>query len=140
MWLPSALHWTACRWPSSWPRPAASMLPPAALLARLEHAPAAADRWRAGSPARQRTLRDTIAWSYDLLSLEEQALFRRLAVFAGGWTLEAAEAVTDHDGSLEVFGGLASLIDQSLIRQIDQAGGAPASRCWRRCGSMAWSS
>ena len=53
----------------------------------------AAHRWLPAAPRRQRTLRATLDWSHDLLSAPERALFRRLAVFAGGWTLEAAEAV-----------------------------------------------
>ena len=58
--------------------------------ARLAAAAAAADRRRRDAPARQQTMRDAIAWSHDLLTRPEQALFRRLAVFAGGFTLEAA--------------------------------------------------
>jgi len=62
-------------------------------------------------PERQRTLRQTIAWSHDLLDGREQALFRRLAVFAGGWSLDAAETVCETD--LETVG---SLVDKSLVR------------------------
>jgi tetratricopeptide (TPR) repeat protein len=70
-------------------------------------------------PARQRTLRNAIAWSYDLLSRQEQALFRRLGVFAGGWTLEAAATVSHLEGDLDVFEGLASLVDKSLVQWHD---------------------
>jgi predicted ATPase len=66
---------------------------------------------------RQRTLRATIDWSYRLLSEDEQVLFRRLSVFAGGWTLEAAEGVAAPEGELDVLEGLASLVDKSLVRQ-----------------------
>ena len=71
------------------------LLPPGALLARLERRLPLLTGGARDLPARQQTLRDTIAWSYDLLSPEEQALFRRLAVFAGGCTFEAAEAVAN---------------------------------------------
>jgi DNA-binding CsgD family transcriptional regulator len=79
------------------------------------------------APYRQQTLRDTIAWSYDLLGPEEQALFRRLAVFAGGFTLEAAE-VTGADNAangerLAVLDQIASLIDHSLLIYGDGANG-----------------
>jgi predicted ATPase/class 3 adenylate cyclase len=69
------------------------ILSPQALLARLEHRLTLLTGGARDLPARQQTLRDAIAWSYDLLSLAEQILFRRLAVFVGGCTLEAAEAV-----------------------------------------------
>ena len=73
-------------------------------------------------PARQQTLRQAIDWSYDLLSEPEQKLFRRLSVFAGGFTLEAAESVCDtkQDLGLDLLDGMASMVDKSLVRQIDQ--------------------
>jgi predicted ATPase len=67
-------------------------------------------------PTRQQTLRAAIAWSYDLLSEVEQRFFRRLGVFVGGWTLDAAEAVT---GEPQTFDLLAALIDKSRVRQLD---------------------
>jgi tetratricopeptide (TPR) repeat protein len=77
------------------------------------------------APERQRTLRNAIAWSHDLLEQDEQALFRRLAVFAGGATLEAAEAVADPAGNLDVFGGLERLVEHNLLRQGVDPDGAP---------------
>ena len=71
---------------------------------------------------RQRTMRDTIGWSYDLLAPGEQALFRQLAVFIGGWTLESAVAVVS--GDLSVLDGLAALNDQSLINAVEQPDGS----------------
>ena len=73
-------------------------------------------------PARQQTLRRTIDWSHDLLSPAEQKLFRRLSVFVGGCTLEAAEAVcnTRRDLEIDVLEGMASLVDKSLVQQIEQ--------------------
>jgi predicted ATPase/class 3 adenylate cyclase len=67
---------------------------------------------------RQRTLRGAIAWSYDLLDPAEQALFRRAAIFVGGWTLEAVEAVCDPGGELgrETLDVMTSLLDKSLVR------------------------
>lgn len=78
-------------------------------------------------PARQQTLHNTIEWSYTLLSTVEQRLFWRLAVFAGGFTFQAAEAVCDSDGDLtvDIFDGLASLVDNSLLRQADLGTGQP---------------
>ena len=74
-------------------------------------------------PQRQQTLRAAMDWSYDLLSLGEQKLFRRLSVFVGGCTLEGAEAVCDTKGDLDLdlLEGMASLVDKSLVLQIEQA-------------------
>jgi tetratricopeptide (TPR) repeat protein len=76
---------------------------------------------------RQQTMQRTIAWSYELLAPAEQSLFRRLAVFAGGWTLEAAEAVcAAPEGAeplrLNVLEGLGTLVDQSLVWQREEGG------------------
>jgi tetratricopeptide (TPR) repeat protein len=76
-------------------------------------------------PARQQTMRDAIAWSYDLLAPAEQALFRRLAVFAGGFTLAAAEAVADVERALFVLDGVIALVEQSLLRQMPGVGDEP---------------
>jgi tetratricopeptide (TPR) repeat protein len=90
------------------------VLPPDALLARLEQRLPLLTGGARDVPERQRTLRATIAWSYDLLDAHEQELLAYLSVFAGGWTLEAAEAVCDCD--LET---LASVVDKSLVRERD---------------------
>jgi predicted ATPase len=76
-------------------------------------------------PERQQTLRATIDWSYDLLSPAEQKLFRRLSVFVGGSTLEGVEAVCDTKGDLDVdlLDGMASMVDKSLLQQVEQANG-----------------
>jgi predicted ATPase/class 3 adenylate cyclase/Tfp pilus assembly protein PilF len=74
---------------------------------------------RRDAAERQRTLRGAIAWSYDLLTPDEQVLFRRLGVFAGGFTLDAAEGVCDRgDLDIDVLDGLASLGDKSLVRPV----------------------
>jgi predicted ATPase/DNA-binding XRE family transcriptional regulator len=94
------------------------VLPPAALLARLERRLPFLTGGGRDLPARQRTMRNAIAWSYDLLSAEEQALFRRLAVFAGGFMLEAAEAMAAPTGDLVILDGVVALVEQSLLRQM----------------------
>jgi predicted ATPase/class 3 adenylate cyclase len=78
-------------------------------------------------PERQRTLRNAIEWSYELLDEGEKLLFGRLGVFSGGATLEAIEAVCDAEGDLptDVFDGASSLLDKSLLRQEEGAAGEP---------------
>jgi predicted ATPase/class 3 adenylate cyclase len=103
------------------------LLSPRALLARMERRLPLLTGGAHDLPERQRTLRDTIAWSYDLLDEPERRLFRRLSVFAGGFTLESAEAVCDEDGSLgiSILDGLATLLAQSLVRHNESDGGEP---------------
>jgi predicted ATPase/transcriptional regulator with XRE-family HTH domain len=99
------------------------LLSPDALLERLHRAlPLLTGGWR-DAPARQQTLRSAIAWSYDLLEEEERTLFRRLSVFAGGCTLEAAEAVcaSPDGGAGSILEGLAALVDKSLLQTRDAA-------------------
>ena len=94
------------------------VLPPASLLTRLEQRLPLLTGGGRDLPARQRTMRDTIAWSYELLTPEEQALFRRLAVFAGGFTLQAAEAIAAQDEDRSVLDGVVTLVEQSLLRRM----------------------
>jgi predicted ATPase/transcriptional regulator with XRE-family HTH domain len=106
--------------------PRIKILSPSALLARLHHALPLLTGGGWDAPARQQTLHDTIAWSYGLLE-EEQVLFRRLSVFVGGCTLEAAEAVcaVSHGGDGDVLEGLGSLVDKSLLQVQDRDGNEP---------------
>ena len=93
-------------------------------------------------PARQQTVRATLDWSYGLLDAAAQILLARLAVFVGGCTLEAAEAVCAAAGELPltVLDGLAALADQSLLQLDAGPDGAPRLRaCWRRSAPTRWS-
>lgn len=103
-----------------------AVLPLPAMLARLERALPLLTGGPRDQPARLQTMRDAVAWSYDLLTADEQALFRRLAFFVGGFTLEAAEAVADGDGGAgAALDGLGALADASLIRRTAGPGGEP---------------
>lgn len=94
------------------------LLPPQAMLARLEPQLRFLTSGTRDVPARQQTMRATLEWSYILLDKAEKTLFWRLAVFAGGCTLEAAEAVCNADTALsDVLASMASLVDKSLVRQ-----------------------
>ena len=103
------------------------LLPPQAMLSRLEHRLKLLVGGARDLPARQQTMRDTIAWSYDLLDEEGKKLFRRLAVFVGGLTLEGAEAVCNlgAEPDIDILESLASLVDKSLLVQNEQAEGEP---------------
>jgi len=113
--LPLAIELAAAR---------SRLLSPHAVLSRLERRLALLTSGPRDLPERQRTLRDTIGWSYDLLDVAEQRLFRRMAVFVGGCTLDATAAVCDPDSELgiDLFDGVASLAAKSLLRQDDVDG------------------
>jgi predicted ATPase len=114
--LPLALELAAARIKS---------LPPAVLLTRLERRLDVLATPQRDRPARQHALRSAIGWSYDLLASAEQTLFRRLSVFSGGCSLDAAEAVASGD-----LASVASLIDKNLLRlqEHDQPGAEPRVR------------
>jgi predicted ATPase/DNA-binding CsgD family transcriptional regulator len=116
--LPLALELAAAR---------VRLLPPHALLARISQRLQVLTGGPRTSPDRQQTLRKTLQWSYDLLGCEEQALFRQLAVFVGGWQLSAAEALGQEagQGNPDVLNTLASLLDHSLIQQSNLEAGEP---------------
>jgi predicted ATPase/DNA-binding CsgD family transcriptional regulator len=116
--LPLAIELAAAR---------VKVLSPSALLARLERRLVVLTGGARDLPARQQTMRDTIAWSYDLLSALEQRLFRRLTIFVGGCTFEAAEAIASAWDDLEVdpFDGITSLVDKSLLQRVEGMDGEP---------------
>jgi predicted ATPase/transcriptional regulator with XRE-family HTH domain len=109
--LPLALELAAAR---------IKILPPQALLHRLGHRLDVLSGGSRDLPARQQTLRKTIAWSYDLLSATDQALFARLSVFVGGCSLAAIAAICAPAADDDVLDGVAALVDQSLLRHDDQ--------------------
>jgi predicted ATPase/class 3 adenylate cyclase len=115
--LPLAIELAAAR---------VKMFPPQALVGRLTRM---FDFLTAGArdvPDRHRTLRGALQWSYDLLTEEEQELFQRQAVFDGGFTLDAAEAICSAPGfEIDVLGGIASLLDKSLLQQTRTSGAEP---------------
>ena len=112
--LPLAIELAAAR---------TKVLSPEQMLPRLDRRLAVLTAGPRTLPERQRTLRGTIAWSHDLLEGPERSLFARLAVFAGGWTLDAAEAVADPEGlGVDTLDGMASLVDRSLVRRTDPNG------------------
>jgi predicted ATPase/DNA-binding CsgD family transcriptional regulator len=119
--LPLAIELAAAR---------SKLLPPQALLKRLSHRLEVLTGGAQDLPTRQQTLRNTLQWSYDLLTQEEQRLFRWLSIFVGGCTLQAAEAVCqvgqeDAEQASSVLEGIASLLDKSLVQQTERGGGEP---------------
>jgi predicted ATPase len=112
--LPLAIELAAAR---------TKILPPATLLSRLGNRLELLTGGRRDAPRHQQTLRATLDWSYDLLEPELQRLLARLGVFAGGCTLESAEAVCG--GGASVLEGLTALVDESLMRQRETAAGEP---------------
>ncbi|HLZ60541.1 MAG TPA: tetratricopeptide repeat protein [Ktedonosporobacter sp.] len=116
--LPLALELAAARM---------KLMPPQALLTRLQHRLEILTSASQDVPARQRTLRNTLAWSYDLLTAQEQRLFRLLSIFVGSFTLDAAEAIccARQDLELPLLDGIASLLDKSLLYQVEQEAGEP---------------
>jgi predicted ATPase/DNA-binding CsgD family transcriptional regulator/DNA-binding XRE family transcriptional regulator len=119
--LPLAIELAAAR---------VKLFTPHALLSRLTNRLWLLTGGARDLPDRQRTMRDAIAWSHDLLSPAEQALLRRLAVFVGGFTLEAVEAVMAGLGDAgmdarDALEGLVALVDGSLLRREEGADGEP---------------
>jgi predicted ATPase/transcriptional regulator with XRE-family HTH domain len=129
--LPLALELAAAR---------LKLLPPAALLPRLARRLPLLVGGARDLPARLQTMRGAMAWSYDLLDQDEQALFRRLAVFAGGGTLEAVAAVCDASGGPAhgLLEELAALVDKSLLRQEAQADEEPRVLMLETMREYAW--
>ncbi|HEX6758300.1 MAG TPA: tetratricopeptide repeat protein [Propionibacteriaceae bacterium] len=114
--LPLAIELAAAR---------SKLLTPQAILERLSSRLKALTGGARDLPPRQQTIRGAIDWSYDLLDDGEKTLFARLGVFVGGWTYETAEAVCSDGLPMEVFDGLESLTDKSLIRPTEGKGSEP---------------
>ncbi len=105
-----------------------SLLPPQAMISRLESRLKLLTGGAHDVATRQHTLRNSIDWSYDLLTGGEKQLFTRLAVFQGGRTLQGIKAVCNADGQLEVEGAVESLLSKNLLQQREGSDGEP--RFW----------
>ncbi|HVB62531.1 MAG TPA: tetratricopeptide repeat protein [Ktedonobacteraceae bacterium] len=105
--------------------PRVKLLSPQALLARISQRFQVLTGGARTMPVRHQTLQNAIQWSYDLLNEQEQRLFRRLSVFMGGWTLEAAEAVCAAEEHETLLDAMTSLLDKSLLLRIEQDGAEP---------------
>ena len=105
--LPLAIELAAAR---------SKLLSPTGMLERMDSRLGLLTGGARDLPARQQTLRNTIEWSFDLLDEQSKVLFRRLAVFAGGFTLDEAEAVVAGGNGADVLGGVQTLLDNSLLR------------------------
>ena len=114
--LPLALELAAAR---------VKLLPPQAILARLDDRLKLLTGGARDLPARHQTLRNTLEWSYSLLNEDEKILYARLSVFVGGFTLEAAEAACNSKGRLDIPEGLTSLMNNSLVRREESVAGEP---------------
>lgn len=116
--LPLAIELAAAR---------TKVLSPSTMLDRLQSRLQLLTGGALDLPERQKTLRNTIDWSHGLLNEAEQKLFRRISVFVGGCTFEAAEAVcnTHHDLDIDLFEGLSSLMDKNLIYTVELPGAEP---------------
>ena len=114
--LPLAIELAAAR---------VKVLSPSSMLTRLASRLQLLTGGARDLPLRQQTLRAAMDWSYDLLNAAEQKLFRRLSVFVGGCNLEGVEAVCDTKGDLDLdlLDGMASMVDKSLVQQVEQAKG-----------------
>ena len=106
--LPLALELAAAR---------IKLLPPQAILSRLDDQFKLLTGGARDLPTRHQTLRNTLAWSYSLLNEDEKKLYARLSVFVGGFTLTAAEAVCNSDDKLDILDGVTSLVNNSLLWQ-----------------------
>jgi predicted ATPase/transcriptional regulator with XRE-family HTH domain len=116
------------------------LLRPEALRRRLEHRLPLLTGGAVDLPERQQTLRQTLAWSYDLLSRAQQTLFRRLGVFAGGCVVETANIVCNPSIELgiNVLDGLTALVDQSLLYVEAESDGEPRFRMLESIREYAW--
>ena len=119
--LPLAIELAAAR---------VKLVPPEDVLRRLDRRFKLLTGGPRDAPGRHQTLRATLDWSYTLLNADEQALFRRLGVFVGGWTLAAADAIgaAAPELALDAFDGLTALLDQSLVQQDLHGAGEPRFR------------
>ncbi|HKJ38815.1 MAG TPA: tetratricopeptide repeat protein, partial [Anaerolineales bacterium] len=114
--LPLALELAAAR---------VKLLQPQAILSRLDDSLKLLTGGARDLPTRHQTLRNTLEWSYELLNADEKNLYARLSVFVGGFTFEAAEAVCNSDGKLDILESLTVLVNNSILRQEESADGEP---------------